>query len=346
MFWDLRQGFSDVLSRFTTNIIKKNMSQSFINQIFRKSIDELTLEDIEVFFSTAQEETSVLEFKSGDVEINDIFKEIAAFLNTEGGLLIIGAPKEEKIKLGKNTIARCQGELTYSKFKNKDALYQKIASNITPCPTHIKIKEFHSEEGAVYVLDIPQSVTPPHQSNADGRYYIRLEAIARPAPHGLVQALFDKRRRPRLTADLNIEEYDKYADLVSISVRNTTNIPADKVGFVVDVYNIGRITGHEGFNWYEDDYLGPKFSYVRDSNALLVNPFSINVNFKVEHLTIDYLIIVGFYSLESEFDFRFWTYNPVNKEMVNSGDLNDSELTFSDALDRVNELRKVLLSSF
>ncbi|NRT16932.1 putative HTH transcriptional regulator, partial [Flavobacterium sp. 28A] len=97
------------------------MNSDYIEKIFGKSRNEVTLNDIKEYFSTEQEESSVIEFKSGEVEINDIFKEITAFLNTEGGLLVIGTPRETKKIIGKNnTIKVCEGELTYSNFKNKD----------------------------------------------------------------------------------------------------------------------------------------------------------------------------------------------------------------------------------
>jgi len=105
---------------------------SYIEKIFNKNIVDLNINDLTDFFESDQEETSILEFKSGKVEINDIYKEITAFLNTEGGLLIIGAPIEKKEKIGKNEKVICSGELTYSQFRNKDWLYQKIASNIVP----------------------------------------------------------------------------------------------------------------------------------------------------------------------------------------------------------------------
>jgi hypothetical protein len=63
-------------------------NSNYIENIFNKKKDELTLDNLKEFFSPPQEETSVLEFKSGGVEIIDIYKEVAAFLNTEGGLLV------------------------------------------------------------------------------------------------------------------------------------------------------------------------------------------------------------------------------------------------------------------
>ncbi len=111
---------------------------SFLKQIFQKSHEEFTLQDLEVFFKSEQEESSTIEFKSGEVSLEKIYAEITAFLNTEGGLLIIGAPREKEVKTTKGSKKVCQGDLTFSAFKNKDWLIQKIAQNITPPPHKIK----------------------------------------------------------------------------------------------------------------------------------------------------------------------------------------------------------------
>lgn len=71
-------------------------NSNYIEKIFNKSRDEISLTDIEDYFASPQEETSIVEFKSGGVEIIDLYKEVTAFLNTEGGLIIVGTPKEKK----------------------------------------------------------------------------------------------------------------------------------------------------------------------------------------------------------------------------------------------------------
>jgi len=72
---------------------------SICKSIFNKEIYDLEIDDLKAFFSTEQEETSLIEFKSGAVEVDTIYKEVAAFLNTEGGILVIGAPEEKPILL-------------------------------------------------------------------------------------------------------------------------------------------------------------------------------------------------------------------------------------------------------
>jgi predicted HTH transcriptional regulator len=85
----------------------------YVETFFGKEAKSIEISDLQAFFSDKQYETSTVEFKSGDVEINDVFKEITAFLNTEGGLLIIGAPKETKDQKKMGTNHFFQGNLNY-----------------------------------------------------------------------------------------------------------------------------------------------------------------------------------------------------------------------------------------
>jgi len=311
------------------------MNSDYIEKIFGKNRNEITINDLKEYFTTPQEESSVIEFKSGEVEINDIFKEITAFLNTEGGLLIIGAPREAKKTIGKNIIKICEGELTYSNFKNKDWLYQKIASNIVPTPTNLKIEEYLTEEGNVFLIDVPQSLNPPHQCSADGKYYLRLERDAKPAPHGIVQALFDKRRVPSLSAEIDIEEIGSHSDKIFLRIKNESNIPADKVSFIIDVYNIDNIVSTHNFEFFEDP-LGNKFSMSNHSKQVLVQIISIPINFKVQHFGKDYLIFVAFWCKDLDFDFKYFTYSPFEKKIVTEATFKNGKLL----LDELNRIRE------
>lgn len=69
---------------------------SISKAIFGKDLFDLELRDLQSFFELGQEETEIIEFKTGDVSLEKIYSEVSAFLNTQGGLLIIGAPKEAK----------------------------------------------------------------------------------------------------------------------------------------------------------------------------------------------------------------------------------------------------------
>lgn len=311
------------------------MNSDYIEKIFGKNRNEVTINDLKEYFTTPQEESSVIEFKSGEVEINDIFKEITAFLNTEGGLLIIGAPRETKKTIGKNIIKICQGDLTYSNFKNKDWLYQKIASNIVPTPTHLKIEEYLTENGNIFLIDIPQSLNPPHQCSSDGKYYLRLERDAKPAPHGIVQALFNKRRVPSLTADISIEKIDQNSDKILVRIKNDSHIPADKVSFLIDIYNVNKVISNHNFE-FQGDTLGNKFSMADHPKQVLVQMIGLPIRFEVQHFGKDYLIFVAFWSRDSDFDFKYFTYSPSVREVVTEATFKKGR-TLTDELTRIKE---------
>lgn len=310
-------------------------NSNYINNIFGVTQDELTIEHLEDFFSSPQEETSVLEFKSGEVEIIDLYKEITAFLNTEGGLLIIGAPKEKKEKTGKNEKVICEGALTYSKFKNKDWLYQKIASNIVPAPTDLSIVEFITSQGVVFIIDIPQSMHPPHQCSADGRYYIRMERESKPAPHGLVKALFDKRRVPILVGYVTVKAINDTTDSVSVKIKNESPVPAEKIGFLIDVYNVVDVECDFPFSILQDEY-GDKYTMSRFEDVVLVQILSLPIELEIVHKGEDYLVMVSYWCKDADFDFKFGTYSPSERKFICKGSLQDRTGSLKDELERIS----------
>jgi len=90
------------------------IKMSFSVQIFGKHIFDLNIEDVYSFFQLPREENQNLEFKSGEVQIESIYKEICAFLNSSGGFLIIGTPKETSEIVNGREIKICKGyNLTY-----------------------------------------------------------------------------------------------------------------------------------------------------------------------------------------------------------------------------------------
>lgn len=298
------------------------MKENYISQFFKKDSEDIDESDIVAFFSNRQEETSNLEFKSGDTEINDIFKEIAAFLNTEGGLLLIGSPIESKEQRGKLTIRYCQGQLTYSKFQSKDWLYQKIFSNITPSPTNIFIKEISNENGIIFLIEVPQSKHPPHQSNADGRYYIRIDNEAKPAPHGLVQALFEKRNKPQLTAKVERNLLNIGIDKLDVRIQNLSTTPADKVSFIIDVFNVASITDNNFVSSTEADF-GQKFSASINTNQVLVRVISVGHTFKLKNRNQKYLVAIYYWSKDSDFDGTHFIIDPINNSITTKHWLDD-----------------------
>lgn len=226
---------------------------TYSENILGKKIYDVKISDVKEFFLNAQEESGILEFKSGNVELEDIYKEVAAFLNTDGGLLIIGAPKEKKV--GNKRI--CQGELTPSIIRNKTWLIQKISSGISPSPSNIKCNEIQiNEDEKIYVLDISKSPYAPHQVSGKGQYYIRLEEEAKPAPHGIVEALFSKRQKPLLEPNISFvgqkKEPSKFHD-IELSIQNLSIYTAEHVSGYINFFGVSNIEDEAGINNTEED---------------------------------------------------------------------------------------------
>ncbi|WP_300667105.1 ATP-binding protein [Fluviicola sp.] len=283
--------------------------------IFGKNLIEITFEDLQNFFHEEQEESSLLEFKSGGVSIDDVYKEVCAFLNTEGGILIIGTPREAKKKpTSKTEVTICQGELTPSNFRGKDWLMTKIVSNISPSPTNIKIQEFHSKEGSYFIVEVPQSFTPPHQSNEDGRYYIRLEREAKPAPHGVVEALFFRRQKPKLNLTFNFEIINDEKINCKMSISNISPYPTEKVSYTVQIIGIAAV--HPVYEVDTSHTHGNMYSLGYTSNQVLWKGLFINPKFYITHNRKPFYITIMAWSRNAELITMVGIFDPIKMQFV------------------------------
>jgi hypothetical protein len=194
------------------------MSTSYSENTFGKLLDLVTHKDIEIFFEVEREETNALEFKSipptdsKDALINIIITTIAGYLNSEGGLLIFGAPKGQRKDHLKEKVFL--GNPTYTSIRlEKDWLINKITSLISPMPKGIVVKMIQNGDGLfAYLVEVQQSLYKPHQY--DGRYYIRLDGQNKPAPHYLVEALVKQVKYP------DIRGIVKFGNRALISEKN------------------------------------------------------------------------------------------------------------------------------
>jgi hypothetical protein len=174
---------------------------------FGKSLEELLYEDIENFFIIEKEESDKIEFKAYSLQYGNISKNldgvirgICAFLNSEGGILIWGAPEGSLVDGRKEKIFK--GALSpVSELIEKDSLINKISDSITPLPTRVNVKILNKQDLYLYVFEIQTSDYKPHQFK--NTYYARLDGQTKPAPHYLIESLFKQIKFP------NIEGYIK-----------------------------------------------------------------------------------------------------------------------------------------
>ncbi|SRR5579862_23765 len=202
----------------------------FSKLLFGKDLHDLSITDIESFFSEAKEESNILEFKSGRVRENGniaenekaVLRTICGFLNSEGGLLIWGSPVSSN-EDGKDI---CVGSLeAVAVHYQKDQIMAMIANRVIPSPQGISFCALPSADKFVYLFDVPRSEYSPHQFQ--DKYFMRMDGQTKAAPHHYVEALFKKLSFPNLEAYLKLENYyHEYNDRAildcSVVFRNQT----------------------------------------------------------------------------------------------------------------------------
>lgn len=215
------------------------MNESIIEAIFHKPIHNLQEEDLVDFFRNEQRETDIIEFKSymdfpqpgttkasrDKEKLSDIKRTICAFLNSNGGTLIWGAPKGVSVAGGKENIF--QGELTGVEIRiEPDQFINMIAAEISPTPLRVLFQPIEiSVNRFCYVFEVNRSEFAPHQLK--GTYYMRLDGSTRPAPHHYVEALIKKISYPKLEIYLSFGE--------ALEMANVTVIPT-----VLTIHNLSK----------------------------------------------------------------------------------------------------------
>lgn len=167
---------------------------------FGKKVGEIKYDDIENFFLFERTESDTIEFKSispGDVykQINILPKTICAFLNSSGGIIILGAPDGKHDSNNKKK--KFFGPLTPNENKiEKDQFISSTSDSIVPIPLGINYYPFEKDNKFIYLIEVKKSEYSPHQYN--NTYYMRLDGQIKPAPHHYIEALFKKIAYPEL----------------------------------------------------------------------------------------------------------------------------------------------------
>lgn len=180
---------------------------NFCQNYFGKDLDQLTESDLVSFFSTPQKETQYIEFKSsGEPNVEQVFNKtlkpaVCSFLNSEGGILIYGAPREDR-KNPQNPDNFKLRPYAPKFLGDHDSIIRKLADGITPMPIGVRLKEIEVEGGIVAVFEIQESQSKPHQT--ENIYQIRIDGQKKPAPHYLIEAMMKQITFPDIKIYLKI----------------------------------------------------------------------------------------------------------------------------------------------
>jgi len=198
------------------------------------SLEDFTLDTINLLILNEVEENIHLDYKSGDAlktndkGKNEITKDVSSFANADGGIIIYGLSEKEHKP---TSISSFDGN-AFSKER-----LDQIISNIQP---HIKgVKIFpirlHGDiSQSIYVVKIPRSSDAPHMAT-DHRYYKRNNFKSVAMEDYEVRDLFNRANKPELDIDFCFctcinedkvyQEEDSYVFRFNIRVINNGRIP-------------------------------------------------------------------------------------------------------------------------
>lgn len=156
----------------------------FIEKYFGKPPEEISAKDVEDFVSKKIEERIDLEYKDirSFADFPQLRKEVSAFANSRGGLLILGVGES------KSEPALPSGVTWGDPGLKKETLEQAIMDGIVPrmeAPRILPVR--NNDLRQVFLIDVPRSRSPPHMvSGGDFRYYKRYNFEAVPMRHNEV----------------------------------------------------------------------------------------------------------------------------------------------------------------
>lgn len=179
----------------------------FIEAFFKKNAKAVTKQDVEVFISRKIEENLNLDYKDIRAyhDFDELSKDVSAFANSEGGLILLGI-SQERVTEKRKIIKIFPKEITWGNGSlSKEKLEDNLISKIRP---RVDFRIFPIREGngttkVIFLIDIPQSATPPHMAS-DNRYYKRLNFRRVPMEHYEVNNFFGRRRKPLLSLLMRI----------------------------------------------------------------------------------------------------------------------------------------------
>jgi hypothetical protein len=226
-----------------------------------------TVAEIDRLIVDEVQESLYLDYKDSRAvdssKFGELAKDVSAFANSDGGVIIYGIQEKDHLPLGKD------GGVEHNKY-SRERLEQVISSNISPRIDDIRIAQIPlSAATSIYVIGVPKSFRAPHQSS-DKKYYKRYNFQSLPMEDYEIN---DIRSRKRIAPPLVNVGIHLKRRVVYLTISNVGEQAAEDVTFELP---------NELLPWVEEQkarvfiggikYLPPKRTYnfrYGISNALL-----------------------------------------------------------------------------
>jgi len=226
--------------------------------MFDKNPWEWEKVDVEQLISAQREEDINLDYKASDSldktdgKKKEISKDVSAFANSDGGVIIYGVrenPAQRNIPEGIDVGSD-------PTIISKEWLEQIINSGIKPKIHGLRIKSITVASGKViYVVYIPKSMTA-HQAS-DHRYYKRYNFQSTPMEHYELMDILNRAVLPDLEPEFTLVSAGNAFHLVVVLVNRGTTVIRN-VSFVLSLPH-DLIIDSMGVSFRREDYINLVF---------------------------------------------------------------------------------------
>ncbi len=187
-----------------------------------------TLAEVQAFVTARESESLHLEFKASTAlvkgKVDEISKDISAFANSDGGLIIYGIVEND------HCADRIDEGLSNSKFNYKEWIENKLLSNVAPRLQGIRITEIAiGEDKFIYAVSVPASDRGPHQDRHTHRYYKRHNFKCDPMEDYEIRDVGNRQKSVPPLISLRIDIVQ--GALLNFCVENVGEYPATDVKF-------------------------------------------------------------------------------------------------------------------
>lgn len=268
--------------------------------------EDYNIVDIQRLIDQEVEENIHLDYKaSGSLSQEDrkkieLTKDISAFANSDGGIIVYGVSEKENKPLDFSFI---DGNLFTKEW------LENIITSIRPRINGIKIFPLRKDgeiTKSIYVVKIPRSDNAPHMAR-DSRYYKRYNFKSVPMEEYEVKDLYSRKAIPDIQIDgcsfyKTKEETDDFFEYkLMASITNTGHTMCDtyKLNFYINNpffcnFSYKPMENKHSFTFLEDNRIkisSPSKEPIYSGETLDIGGITIHVNKEHEQLFLDNLIV-------------------------------------------------------
>jgi hypothetical protein len=217
-----------------------------------------TLEEVEKVVTSAVQESLHLDYKRSDALVltsdkvkGELAKDVSAFANSDGGVLIYGVEEKDHLPVS------IDGGVDHAKW-TREKLENVIMTGVRPRLEGVEIIQIQrSSETSLFVIAVQRSMRGAHQETYGHRYYKRFNFQSVPMEDYEIRDLRARAASLPPLVSLDAEIRDSY--FVDLVVTNNGDAVAEAVSFIFTP-TVSQVTSKSSPNFFTKGipYLPPR----------------------------------------------------------------------------------------